>query len=92
MKEFKNIKLKPDVVYQSNDDGMMVYVSEEGMIHTINLTAADVLLFVEQGVDSLEGLTEKMLEKYIGVIREELSADIRNILNSMEELDIVEGL
>lgn len=91
MKKYEKITLRPEVVYQLNDDGMMIYVSEEGMIHAINLTAADIILFIEQGVNSLESLIMKMLDKYVGVSREELLNDIQELLNSMEELGIIAG-
>ncbi|GEM_PF-4331227 len=91
MQKFQGIKLGAEVVYQLNDDGMMVYVPEKGMIHAINLTAADIILFVEQGYDTIEALTEKMLEKYIGVSKDELIVDVKNLLNSLEELEILGG-
>lgn len=91
MQKFQDVKLGAEVVYQLNDDGMMVYVPEEGMIHAVNVTAADVILFVEQGYDTIEALIEKMLEKYIGVSKDELLADIKELLNSLEKLEILEG-
>lgn len=91
MQKFQDVKLGAEVVYQLNDDGMMVYVPEEGMIHAVNVTAADVILFVEQGYDTIEALIEKMLEKYIGVSKDELLADVKELLNSLEKLEILEG-
>lgn len=91
MQKFQDVKLGAEVVYQLNDDGMMVYVPGEGMIHAVNVTAADVILFVEQGYDTIEALIEKMLEKYIGVSKDELLADLKELLNSLEKLEILEG-
>ena len=91
MEKFQNIKLGADVVYQQNDEGMMIYVSEEGMVHAVNSTAANVILFVEQGCDTIEALVEKLLEKYAGVTRNELFNDVKELLNSLEELNIIQG-
>ena len=91
MKHFKDIKIGSEVVYQPNEDGMMIYVPEEGMIHAVNLTAADVLLFVEKGYDTIETITKKMIEKYVGVEYDQLFLDIKMLLNSLEELKIIVG-
>lgn len=91
MQKFQDIKLGAEVVYQLNDDGMMIYVPEEGMIHAVNITAADIILFVKQGYDTIEALIEKMLEKYIEVSKDELIADVKELLNSLEKLEILEG-
>lgn len=91
MEKFQSIKLAADVVYQLNDEGMMVYVSEEGMVHAVNSTAADVILFVEQGCDTIEALIKKLLEKYVRVTRDELFDDVKELLNALEEINIVEG-
>ena len=91
MQKFKDVKLGAEVVYQLNDDGMMVYVPEEGMIHAVNMTAADIILFVEQGYNTIEALVEKLLEKYDGVSKDELLKDVKELLNSLEQLKILEG-
>jgi hypothetical protein len=92
MTEYKNLKLKPEVLYQVNEDGMMIYVPEEGMIHAVNVTAADVVLFIEQGSDAIESVVNELAGKYIGVSKEELYDDVKGILNSLTELDIIQGV
>ena len=91
MEKFENIKLCSEVVYQLNEDGMMIYVPEEGMVHAINLTAADMVLAIDKGCNEIKGLMEMLMEKFVNVSEKELSKDVKDILNSMEKLKIVQG-
>lgn len=91
MSDYSNLKLKSDIIYQVNEDGMMIYVPEEGMIHAVNITAADIILFIEGGNNSIELLVDKFLEKYVGISKEVLYDDVRSILNSLVELEIIQG-
>lgn len=91
MEKFENIKLCSEVVYQLNEDGMMIYVPEEGMVHAINLTAADIVLAIEKGCDEIKGLIEIFKREFVNVPEEELFKDVKDILNSMEKLKIVQG-
>ena len=92
MKEYKNIHIKEGVVYQFADERLMVYVEDEGMIHVLNETAAKILRMIEGGDDTVEKLAGEMLRIYYGVDKDQLLGDVKNILNKMEEMDIIEGL
>lgn len=90
MKNFAKIKLRSEVVYQVNEDGMMLYVPDEGMVHAVNKTAADIIMFIEQGDNNLEMIVEQLENKYIGINRDDLTTDVKGILNSMEEIKVIE--
>lgn len=89
MKEYKNIRLESEVVYQQNEDGMMLYVPDEGMIHAVNVTAGDIVLLIEQGKDSLELLVNEFMLKYVDVTADKLEDDIKEILSLLEKLKII---
>ena len=92
MIEYNNLKVITGVIYQANEDGMMIYVPEEGMIHAVNITAADILLLIEQGNKGIDQLVDAMKEKYVGVDREVLHDDVKAILDTYIELDIISNV
>ncbi|MDR2406509.1 MAG: PqqD family protein [Bacteroidales bacterium] len=89
MKEFCNLKLSADVVSQINDEGMMVYCADEGMVHMLNTTASEIFQLIEGGSNSLNDLVKKFILKYNDVDQGILISDIKEILLNFETNKII---
>lgn len=85
------ISVCEEVCYQECEEGFMVYVQSNGMVHMVNNVAGYVIKMCEDQGHQVEEIIDSICTDFIGVDKEVVTNDVNDIVDQFIQIGVLQG-
>lgn len=85
-----NLSICEDVCCQECEEGLMVYVQSNGMVHMVNNVAGYVIKMCENQVQQQEKIIESICSDFVDVDKEMVTTDVNDIVDKFIQMGVLQ--